>query len=174
MSTQFVTFRLENGDVVREIPIVWHLGDPFVTSDTLCSVFNLDNKEDLSVTSEFNDSVACSLDLFPMQLGFVHNVYGVPTDDNLPILVSDSESDGNDEELEELICTGERKTTRFSPNTEPKPTESVASTNVSKTDSSSSRASSYKWPADCKRVNKVPFDVDGNVIFGYHMPPPSS
>ncbi|KAK3261601.1 hypothetical protein CYMTET_29500 [Cymbomonas tetramitiformis] len=151
MSTQFVTFRcLETGDVVREIPIVWHLGDPFVTSDTLCNVFSLDKKKDLSVTSEFNDSVACSLDLFPIQPGFVHNVYGTPTDDNMSILVSDSESDDSDEELEEIVYTGERKTPRFSPNTEPKPTESVASTNLSKSDSTSNRASSYKWPADCK------------------------
>ncbi|KAK3243169.1 hypothetical protein CYMTET_47173 [Cymbomonas tetramitiformis] len=172
MSTQFVTFRcLETGDVVREIPIVWHLGDPFVTSDTLCNVFSLDKKEDLSVTSEYDDSVACSLDLFPVHAGFLHNVYGTPTDDNMPILVSDSESDDSDDE-EDIIYTGECKTPRFSPNTKPKPTESVASTNLSKSDSTSSHASSFKWPADCKRVNKVPFDVDGNVTFGHHMSSP--
>jgi len=172
MSRQFVTFRcLENGEVVHEVPILWHLGDPFVTSDALCRLFGLDTAEDLSVTSDFDDSVACSLDLFPVHPGSVHNVYGVPSEDNIPTLVRESDSESDNDE-DELVCTGERKAPQFAPNTKLKATESVASTNLSQVDSSSTQASSFKWPTGCNLLNKVPFDVDGNVTFGHRMSSP--
>ena len=177
MSSQFVRFQChEVGKVLREVPIIWRDGKPYVTSLSLAASFDLCPEEDICVTSDFDDSFETDVEFFPVHVGYTHNVYGTPVPISIHLTDSDDEttplqhsSDSKSDEEEDVVVTGERSVSKSALKSPLKRTASQASNRCSVQDSC---ASSFVWPIQCKLVNKVPFDVDGDVCYGFHLPEP--